>query len=65
MNPLSGNWKKWLFILAAGLALIFASRHSVDGQAAAAQPAPPAAAQPAADDGTPPSNEISEFQQLD
>lgn len=65
MNPLTGSWKKLLFVLAAGLVLFFASKHSVNGQAAAAaEPAPPAA-QVAPGDGLPASNEISDFQQLD
>jgi hypothetical protein len=64
MNPLTGNWKKLLFVISAGLVLLFASKHPVGGQAAAAaETAQPAAAQVVPDDG--PSNEISEFQQLD
>ena len=66
MNSLSGSWKKMLIVFAAALPLLFVSRQSGDGRGAAAAERPaPAASQVAPEEGPPPSNEISEFQQLD
>jgi hypothetical protein len=66
VTAITGSWKKLLIVLAAGLALLFASRQSGKGQAAAAAERPaPAAAGAVPQDAPPPSNEIRDFQQLD
>lgn len=65
MNSLSGSWKKLLILISAGFLLLFVSRHSGSQGAAAAERPSPAATAVEPENGPPPSNEISDFQQLD